>query len=109
MALEQGMIEPFVDNQVRNGVISAERLDDAVRRVLGLKAKLDLPGKQARGELQRGAAAFLAEHEETSIYVPQWGPVRSLNLSNVVAVVVYETRRQLEGGLRDGKGRPDVR
>ena len=43
----------FMLDGVRNGVISAERLDDAVRRVLGLKAKLDLPGKQARGELQR--------------------------------------------------------
>lgn len=38
---------------VRNGVITAERLDDAVRRILGLKAKLNLPGKQAEGTLLR--------------------------------------------------------
>lgn len=38
---------------VRNGVITAERLDDAVRRILGLKAKLQLPRKQAEGTLLR--------------------------------------------------------
>jgi beta-N-acetylhexosaminidase len=36
---------------VRNGTISAERLDDANRRVLGLKAKLRLHEKQADGTL----------------------------------------------------------
>lgn len=35
----------------RKGVITEERLDDAVRRVLGLKAKLGLPGKRADGTL----------------------------------------------------------
>lgn len=43
----------FMVDGVRNGVITAERLDDAVRRVLGLKAKLGLPSKQAAGTLQR--------------------------------------------------------
>lgn len=41
---------------VRNGVITAARLDDAVRRVLGLKAKLDLPAKKDAGQLQRTKA-----------------------------------------------------
>jgi beta-N-acetylhexosaminidase len=43
----------FMVDGVTSGVITAERLDDAVRRVLGLKAKLGLPGKQAAGTLQR--------------------------------------------------------
>jgi beta-N-acetylhexosaminidase len=43
----------FMVDGVTSGVITAERLDDAVRRVLGLKAKLRLPGKQAAGTLQR--------------------------------------------------------
>lgn len=43
----------FMVDGVRNGVITAERLDDAVRRVLGLKAKLNLPAKQAAGTLLR--------------------------------------------------------
>jgi len=38
---------------VESGVITADRLDDAVRRVLGLKAKLNLPAKQAAGTLTR--------------------------------------------------------
>ena len=43
----------FMVDGVKAGVITAERLDDAVRRVLGLKAKLGLPGKQASGTLLR--------------------------------------------------------
>lgn len=43
----------FMLDGVRDGVISRERLDDAVRRILGLKAKLNLPRKQAEGALQR--------------------------------------------------------
>ncbi|WP_225753290.1 glycoside hydrolase family 3 protein [Actinotalea sp. Marseille-Q4924] len=46
----------FMLDGVRDGVITPERLDDAVRRVLGLKAKLDLAGKKERGELAKGAA-----------------------------------------------------
>ncbi len=34
----------FMLDGVRDGLITAERLDDAVRRVLGLKARLDLVG-----------------------------------------------------------------
>lgn len=45
----------FMVDGVRNGVITTERLDDAVRRVLGLKAKLNLPSKQAAGTLQRSS------------------------------------------------------
>lgn len=45
----------FMLDGVRQGVITPERLDDAVRRVLGLKAKLGLPAKQAAGTLRRGA------------------------------------------------------
>jgi beta-N-acetylhexosaminidase len=43
----------FMVDGVTNGVITPERLDDAVRRVLGLKAKLGLPSKQAAGTLLR--------------------------------------------------------
>ncbi|MBI4899499.1 MAG: glycoside hydrolase family 3 protein [Actinobacteria bacterium] len=43
----------FMVAGVKSGVITPERLDDAVRRVLGLKAKLGLPGKKAAGTLER--------------------------------------------------------
>ncbi|HEX6888712.1 MAG TPA: glycoside hydrolase family 3 N-terminal domain-containing protein [Candidatus Nanopelagicales bacterium] len=46
----------FMLDGVRDGVISAERLDDAVRRVLGLKAKLNLHAKAAAGTLLKSTA-----------------------------------------------------
>ena len=39
---------------------------------------------------------LLARHPERCIRIPHWGPVRSLNLSNAVAVVTYEALRQLQ-------------
>lgn len=46
----------FMLQGVRNGVITPERLDDAVRRVLGLKAKLNLHVRQREGTLLRTPA-----------------------------------------------------
>ena len=40
---------------------------------------------------------LLAAHPDQTIRIPHWGPVRSLNLSNAVAVVAYEAMRQLLG------------
>lgn len=38
---------------------------------------------------------LLARHPDRTVRIPHWGPVRSLNLSNAVAVVAYEAMRQL--------------
>lgn len=43
----------FMLKGYRNGVISEERMTDALRRILGLKAKLRLPEKKAEGTLTR--------------------------------------------------------
>lgn len=41
-----------------------------------------------------------AAHPGALVRIPHWGPVRSLNLANAVAVVAYEAMRQLaERGL----------
>lgn len=37
---------------------------------------------------------ILVEHEENTIRIPMYGDIRSLNLSNSVAVVLYEALRQ---------------
>ncbi|MBO6107893.1 MAG: tRNA (cytidine(34)-2'-O)-methyltransferase [Eubacterium sp.] len=37
---------------------------------------------------------ILIEHEETSVRIPMFGEIRSLNLSNSVAVIAYEFMRQ---------------
>ena len=37
---------------------------------------------------------ILVEHEENCIRIPMWGEIRSLNLANAVAIVLYEALRQ---------------
>ena len=37
---------------------------------------------------------LLVEYEEACIRIPMWGDIRSLNLSNSVAIVLYEALRQ---------------
>ena len=37
---------------------------------------------------------ILVDNEETCVRIPMWGDIRSLNLSNSVAIVLYEARRQ---------------
>lgn len=51
---------------------------------------------------------ILVEHPDTSVRIPMWGETRSLNLSNSVAVILYEALRQngfekmtMEGHLRN--------
>lgn len=41
-------------------------------------------------------AELLAGREASTIRIPHWGPVRSLNLSNAVAVIAYEAMRQFQ-------------
>lgn len=48
-------------------------------------------GKETQG-LPR---ALIEANPDRTIRIPHWGPVRSLNLSNAVAVVAYEAMRQL--------------
>lgn len=49
---------------------------------------------------------ILVENEENCVRIPMWGEIRSLNLSNSVAIILYEALRQngyekmaLEGNL----------
>lgn len=37
---------------------------------------------------------ILKQYQDTAIRIPMWGDIRSLNLSNAVAVVLYEALRQ---------------
>ena len=37
---------------------------------------------------------ILVDHEDTAIRIPMYGDIRSLNLSNSVAVIAYEVMRQ---------------
>lgn len=42
--------------------------------------------------------SLLREVEAQTVRIPLWGPIRSLNLSNAVSIVVYEAMRQLSHG-----------
>ena len=48
---------------------------------------------------------ILVEYQETCVRIPMWGDIRSLNLSNSVAIVLYEALRQqgFESMQRDGE------
>ena len=48
---------------------------------------------------------LLVEHEETCVRIPMLTKIRSLNLSNAVAVVLYEALRQNQfaGMQREGE------
>ena len=37
---------------------------------------------------------ILVRHQEDCVRIPMWGEIRSLNLSNSVAIVLYEALRQ---------------
>ena len=63
-------------------------------------------GKETKGIDE----AILAANYESTVRIPMWGEIRSLNLSNSVAIVLYEALRQvgferftLTGKLRGGK------
>ena len=62
-------------------------------------------GKETKGIDE----AVLAANYDTTVRIPMWGEIRSLNLSNSVAIVLYEALRQngfenftLTGKLRGG-------
>lgn len=58
-------------------------------------------GKESAGISEE----LLVEHEEACIRIPMLGQIRSLNLSNAVAVVLYEALRQNQfaGMQREGE------
>ena len=57
---------------------------------------------------------ILVENEENCVRIPMWGEIRSLNLSNSVAIILYEALRQngyekmaLEGHLHRLSGKEE--
>lgn len=49
---------------------------------------------------------ILQKYQDTAVRIPMWGDIRSLNLSNSVAIVLYEALRQNNFLGLKMKGRP---
>ena len=47
---------------------------------------------------------ILAKRREACIRIPMWGDIRSLNLSNAVAVILYEALRQQDFATLEKQG-----
>lgn len=47
-------------------------------------------GSESRGIPEE----ILVQHKETCVRIPMWGDIRSLNLANSAAIVLYEALRQ---------------
>ena len=45
--------------------------------------------------------SLLRQVESQTVRIPMWGPIRSLNLSNAVSIVIYEAMRQLDESRKD--------
>ncbi|MDD5541714.1 MAG: tRNA (uridine(34)/cytosine(34)/5-carboxymethylaminomethyluridine(34)-2'-O)-methyltransferase TrmL [Acidobacteriia bacterium] len=41
--------------------------------------------------------SFITSHKEIGLTIPMWNDSRSLNLSNAVAIILYEALRQVRG------------
>lgn len=50
--------------------------------------------------------SILKEYQDTAVRIPMWGEIRSLNLSNSVAIVLYEALRQNDFLGLKMKGQP---
>ena len=58
-------------------------------------------GKETKGLPEE----LLKEHRDTCVRIPMWQELRSLNLSNSVAVAVYEVLRQRSFGELNTQGK----
>lgn len=50
--------------------------------------------------------SILKEYQDTAVRIPMWGDIRSLNLSNAAAIVLYEALRQNAFFGLETAGRP---
>ena len=53
-----------------------------------------LGGRHWNGDTQNIPEELLIEDPERCVRIPMWGETRSLNLSNSVAIILYEALRQ---------------
>ena len=93
----------FMLKGYQEGVISKERLDDAVRRILGLKAKLNLHIKQADGSLLKspeelaviGCEEHLAWQKEASQKIPKEISQLAQKLTDAFVYTIWRGKKEV--------------
>ncbi|WFR55701.1 glycoside hydrolase family 3 N-terminal domain-containing protein [Anaerocolumna sp. AGMB13025] len=90
----------FMEDGVKNGTITPERLDEAVMRILATKAALKLPEKKEDGTLlpnveEAKKVIGCKEHKEIELQTADCAPTLVKNLQAVVPIDVNKYKRIL--------------
>jgi beta-N-acetylhexosaminidase len=90
----------FMEDGVKNGTITPERLDEAVMRILATKAALKLPEKKENGTLlpnveEAKKVVGCKEHKEIELQTADCSPTLVKNLQGIVPIEVNKYKRIL--------------
>jgi beta-N-acetylhexosaminidase len=90
----------FMEDGVKNGTITPERLDEAVMRILATKAALKLPEKKENGTLlpnveEAKKVVGCKEHKEIELQTADCSPTLVKNLQGIVPIDVNKYKRIL--------------
>ena len=77
-------------NRMRSSIWRRQKRAMSIPRSATSRTAILFLEKRAQGSLEE----ILKEHPDTSVRIPMIGETRSLNLSNSVAIVLYEALRQ---------------
>jgi beta-N-acetylhexosaminidase len=99
----------FMLKGVDDGVITPERLDEALMRILGVKAALKLPEKKANGTLipskeETAKIVGCPEHKQIEKDCADCSVTLVKNLDNIFPLDVAKYRRILLYPMADGRG-----
>ena len=106
----------FVQEAIADGRLSMERVDEAVTRILAMKAAMDLPGKKETGTLVPGEEALsvvaCGEHrawarecaDKSVTLVKDTQNLLPISPDTYKRIRLYLLEDRLEGGFKDGDG-----
>ena len=92
--MQEKMIKEVEDKAYNEGYTDAEQLYKEDDLIGGLNEMGSIDDIDGLGDMEGIPEDILVDHEDTCIRIPMIGDIRSLNLSNSVAIVAYEALRQ---------------
>lgn len=90
--IEHRSLDDFLAGRPERMIFTTAFAEKAHTEIEYRKDDYILFGKETKGL----PAHLYREHPETTVRIPNWGPVRSLNLAVAVGVVAHEAMRQLQ-------------